>query len=51
MDFPGKLVKIVNGAYRGQIAVLESMEEKSFSCTVSLKEVSGSFNTSIRLFS
>lgn len=30
----GKLVKIVNGAYRGQVAVLDSVNEKKFSCTV-----------------
>ncbi|XP_052676740.1 DNA/RNA-binding protein KIN17-like [Crassostrea angulata] len=32
----GKLVKIVNGAYRGYDAVLESIEEKKFCCTVSI---------------
>ncbi|KAK3101337.1 hypothetical protein FSP39_002831 [Pinctada imbricata] len=37
----GKLVKIVNGAYRNQIAVLESINEKKFSCTLSLHSISG----------
>lgn len=32
----GKLVKIVNGAYRGYDAVLESIDEKKFCCTVSI---------------
>lgn len=32
----GKTVLIVNGAYRGQTARLENIEEKKFSCTVSL---------------
>ncbi|XP_053377858.1 DNA/RNA-binding protein KIN17-like isoform X2 [Mercenaria mercenaria] len=32
----GKTVLIVNGAYRGQAAKLESINEKKFSCTVSL---------------
>lgn len=32
----GKTVLIVNGAYRGQTATLESIHEKKFCCTVSL---------------
>ncbi|XP_048743844.2 DNA/RNA-binding protein KIN17-like [Ostrea edulis] len=32
----GKLVKIVNGAYRGHNAVLDSIDEKKFCCTVSI---------------
>lgn len=32
----GKTVMIVNGAYRGQLAKLESINEKKFSCTVSI---------------
>lgn len=38
--FSGKLVKIVNGAYRGYDAVLESIEEKKFCCSVSIHSVS-----------
>ena len=34
-------MKIVNGAYRGEEAVLESMDEKHFCCSVSIKHVSG----------
>ena len=33
----GKSVMIVNGAYRGEEAVLEAMDEKHFCCTVSIK--------------
>ncbi|OWF36588.1 DNA/RNA-binding protein KIN17-like [Mizuhopecten yessoensis] len=33
----GKTVIIVNGAYRGYEAVLESIKEKKFCCTVSIK--------------
>ena len=36
---PGKSVLIVNGAYRGQEAILQDMNEKKFSCTVSIKSV------------
>ena len=36
----GKLVKIVNGAYRGHDAVLEEINEKKFCCTVSIASVS-----------
>lgn len=32
----GKTVKIVNGAYRGQEAILESINEKKFSCSVTI---------------
>ena len=31
---------LVNGAYRGQTATLESIKEKKFSCSVSLNTVS-----------
>lgn len=37
----GKSVMLVNGAYRGESAILESINEKKFSCTVSLN--SGSY--------
>lgn len=37
--FAGKNVMLVNGAYRGQTATLESIKEKKFSCTVSLNTV------------
>ncbi|XP_060075719.1 DNA/RNA-binding protein KIN17-like [Ylistrum balloti] len=33
----GKTVIIVNGAYRGHEAILESINERKFSCTVSIK--------------
>ena len=34
--FIGKSVMLVNGAYRGQAATLESINERKFSCSVSL---------------
>ena len=34
----GKSVKIVNGAYRGEEAILEAIDEKHFCCSVSLKQ-------------
>ncbi|KAL5013476.1 hypothetical protein ScPMuIL_007746 [Solemya velum] len=33
----GKIVMIVNGAYRGQEAILEDINENKFSCTVSIR--------------
>jgi len=36
----GKILQIVNGAYRGETAILESIDEKKFSCTVFLSAVS-----------
>lgn len=39
VSFPGKSVMLVNGAYRGESAILESINEKKFSCTVSLNSV------------
>ena len=38
--FSGKTVLIVNGIHRGSKASLVSLEEKSFSVTVDLKDVS-----------
>ena len=38
--FPGKTVLIVNGAYRGARASLVSLDEKTFSVAVELKDVS-----------
>ena len=38
--FPGKTVLIVNGIHRGSAASLASLDEKSFSVTVDLKDVS-----------
>lgn len=38
--FLGKLVKIVNGAYRGYDVVLEFIEEKKFCCIVFIYFVS-----------
>lgn len=38
--FLGKLVKIVNGAYRGYDVVLEFIEEKKFCCSVFIYFVS-----------
>ena len=38
--FPGKTVLIVNGIHRGSTASLVSLDEKSFSVTVNLKDVS-----------
>jgi len=40
MCFPGKTVLIVNGIHRGSTAALVSLDEKSFSVTVDLKDVS-----------
>jgi len=34
----GKTVKIVNGAYRGEEAILDALDEKHFCCSVSLKQ-------------
>lgn len=36
----GKNVLIVNGSFLGEIAALESIDEKNFCCSVSLKSVS-----------
>ena len=36
----GKRIMVVNGGYRGTEAVLESINERKFSCTVTLKQVS-----------
>lgn len=36
----GKLVLIVNGAYCGEKAALESIDEKNFCCNIILKSVS-----------
>lgn len=38
--FLGKLVKIVNGVYRGYDVVLEFIEEKKFCCSVFIYFVS-----------
>ena len=38
----GRMVLIVNGAYRGTKAILESINTDKFSVTVKLAEVSGS---------
>ena len=38
--FPGKTVLIVNGVHRGVTASLVSLDEKTFSVTVELKDVS-----------
>ncbi|KAK7102717.1 DNA/RNA-binding protein KIN17-like [Littorina saxatilis] len=34
----GKSVKVVNGAYRGEEATLESLDEKTFSCSIRLSQ-------------
>ena len=36
----GKTVLIVNGAYRGSEATLQSLNEEKFCCTVTIKQVS-----------
>ncbi|KAI8781936.1 DNA/RNA-binding protein KIN17 [Biomphalaria glabrata] len=33
----GKTVMVVNGAYRGEEATLEAIDEKNFSCTITIK--------------
>ena len=37
--FPGRLVLIVNGRYRGQKGTLITLDEKTFSVSVEIKEV------------
>ena len=32
---------VVNGAYRGEVATLEGLDEKNFSCSVKLSQVKG----------
>ena len=36
----GKSVMVVNGAYRGEVATLEGLDEKNFSCSIRLSQVS-----------
>ena len=35
----GKSVMVVNGAYRGEVATLEGLDEKNFSCSIRLSQV------------